>query len=111
MGFLMGGTPLRITRSMVADQGVIRPANLHDAEACTELNRLIMPYEIVTPAGFRHWWQSETEAAKLLALVTEFKGEVVGAGHARLNTWASEEGASSLSVMVHPDHRRRGIGR
>ena len=50
------------------------------------------------------------EAARLLMLLAVVDGQVVGAGRAGLNTWTSEVGAAHAMVVVHPEHRRRGIG-
>ena len=71
---------------------------------------MVMPYDVVTPAGYRHWWQTAPETAKLLMLVADLDGKVVGAGQGSLDTTTSEEGASSMWVMVHPSQRRHGIG-
>jgi GNAT superfamily N-acetyltransferase len=89
---------------------IVRPVTLDDAEAYAALRRVVSPYEVVTPVGVRHGWQTATEAAKLLVLVAELDGEVVGAGRAGFKTWTSEVGAASTLVLVHPGHRGRGIG-
>jgi GNAT superfamily N-acetyltransferase len=91
-------------------EATLRSATPDDATAVTELNRVVMPYEVVTPAGYRHSWQNAPEADRLLTLVADLDGKVVGAGQGHLHTTTSEQGASSMWVMVHPSHRRHGIG-
>jgi GNAT superfamily N-acetyltransferase len=90
---------------------LIRPATLDDAEAYAALRRLVTPYQVQTPAGFRHLWQHASPASRLLVLVAEDAGVVVGAGRAAFNTWTSTAGAAVAMAWVHPEHRRRGIGR
>ena len=47
--------------------------------------------------------------ARLLVLVAEVDGAIVACARAELQTWTTEVGAAALSLIVHPDHRRRGI--
>jgi GNAT superfamily N-acetyltransferase len=42
--------------------------------------------------------------------VATYDTAVVGWMSCRLNTWTSETGAANLTLFVHPDHRRQGIG-
>jgi GNAT superfamily N-acetyltransferase len=88
----------------------LRTATAEDADAYVGLRRVITPYQVTTAAATRHRWQSSPESARLLLLVAEDDGEVVGTGSAGLNVWTSEEGAAGAFVMVHPDHRGRGVG-
>jgi GNAT superfamily N-acetyltransferase len=89
---------------------VLRAVTMDDAEAYTELRRMVIPYRVVTPAGTRHIWRSASPAARLLTLVAVLDGEVVGLGRASLSTWTSARGAGTAAVMVHPEHRERGTG-
>jgi GNAT superfamily N-acetyltransferase len=88
----------------------LRTAAPEDADAFVGLRNIITPYQVTTTAATRHRWQTTPESARLMLLVAEDDGEVVGAGRAGLNFWTSEEGAAGAFVVVHPDHRWRGIG-
>ncbi|NUT33682.1 MAG: GNAT family N-acetyltransferase [Hamadaea sp.] len=89
----------------------LRPAESYaDAVAFTDLRTLVTPYQVYTPERIHHIWQVTPAHAYAQKLVAEVDGQIVAAGRASFNTWTSEEGVASLTVMVHPDHRRRGIG-
>jgi RimJ/RimL family protein N-acetyltransferase len=90
---------------------LLRPAaGPADAAAFSALRRVVTPYQVFSAARIEHSWQATPPDAHLLVLVAEVGGEIVGAARASMNVWTSEEGAASLFVMVHPDHRRQGIG-
>lgn len=97
------GRPLGMTSSL-------RTATLDDALAYDSVRRAVLPHHIATAASVRHHWETMPKGARQLVLLAEIDGEVVGAGRAHLNTWTSEEGAANALVMVHPDHRGRGVG-
>jgi GNAT superfamily N-acetyltransferase len=88
----------------------LRTATLDDALTYDMLRRAVFPYQVASAASVRHRWETMPEAARQLVLLAEAGGEVVGVGRASLNTWTSEEGAGGVFVMVHPDHRRKGVG-
>jgi GNAT superfamily N-acetyltransferase len=87
-----------------------REAQLDDAAAYCALYAIIHPYQVVTPAGIRHWWTSQSPGARRRTMVVESDGVIIAAGSASLDTWTSEVGTASLSVRVHPERRRAGIG-
>jgi len=87
-----------------------REAQLDDAAAYCALYAIVHPYQVVTPASIRHWWTSESPRAHRRTMVVESDGAVIAAGSASLDTWTSGDGTASLSVRVHPDYRRAGIG-
>ena len=87
-----------------------REAQLDDAAAYCALYAAIHPYQVVTPAGIRHGWTSESPAARRRTIVVESDGAVIAAGSANLDTWTSEVGTASVSVRVHPTYRHIGIG-
>jgi GNAT superfamily N-acetyltransferase len=89
---------------------IYREAQLDDAEAYCALYAIIQPYQVVTPAGVRHGWTAESPAARRRTMVVESDGGIIAAGSAGLDTWTSEAGTARLSVRVHPEHRRAGIG-
>jgi GNAT superfamily N-acetyltransferase len=88
----------------------LRTATLDDALAYDSVRRAVLPHHVATAESVRHRWETMPEAARLLVLLAEVDGEVIGAGRASLNPWTSEEGAASALVMVLPEHRGRGVG-
>jgi GNAT superfamily N-acetyltransferase len=89
---------------------VIRPAVGDDADGVTAVRRAVYEYKVMSPAATRHLITVSAPAERFLALVAESGGEVVALGTAALNIWTSEPGHSSVSIYVHPDHRKQGIG-
>ncbi|GAB2663862.1 GNAT family N-acetyltransferase [Kribbella swartbergensis] len=89
---------------------VIRPATGDDAEAVAALRRAVYSYKVMSPAATRHLITVSAPGERVLALVAESAGEVVAWGSAALNIWTSEPGQSNVSIYVHPDHRKQGIG-
>jgi GNAT superfamily N-acetyltransferase len=87
-----------------------RDARLDDAEAYGALCAIIFPYWVLTPAATRHWWTSAPPEARRRTLVVESDGAIVAVGLAGLDTWTSDTGTATISVRVHPEHRRAGIG-
>jgi GNAT superfamily N-acetyltransferase len=89
---------------------VIRSAAADDADAVTAVRRAVYSYKVMSAAATRHMIAVQAPGERFLALVAESAGEVVAWGSAGLNVWTSEAGQSQLSVYVHPDHRKQGIG-
>ncbi|MCP2327794.1 GNAT superfamily N-acetyltransferase [Hamadaea flava] len=90
---------------------LLRPANgAADAAAFNTLRRVVTPYQVFSAERILHFWAVTPERAYAKVLVAEVDGQIVAAGRAGFNTWTSEQGAASLFVMVHPDHRRQGLG-
>jgi len=87
-----------------------REAQLDDAAQYGALQATVHPYQVVTTASVSHWWTSEPPRARRLSLVAERDGAIVGTGSASLDTWTSEVGTAYLTLRVHPEHRRAGIG-
>jgi RimJ/RimL family protein N-acetyltransferase len=65
---------------------------------------------LLTPESLRHEWRTRPERARALDLVAEEGGRVVACGHAGLNTWTSDAGASWAFVTVADERRGEGIG-
>lgn len=84
----------------------IRPAVLDDAGPWAGVVRAASPFHVLDERSEAH--EMRTEPGDAHRLVTEVDGTVVGV--ARSRTYADEDHVS-LMVMVHPDHRRRGLGR
>ncbi|WP_238162958.1 GNAT family N-acetyltransferase [Kribbella capetownensis] len=89
---------------------VIRPAVGDDADAVAQVQRAVYSYKAMSPAVIRHMITAKAPGERFLALVGESGGELVAWGSAGLNVWTSSPGQSHVSIYVHPDHRRQGIG-
>ncbi|NUT21031.1 MAG: GNAT family N-acetyltransferase [Hamadaea sp.] len=90
---------------------LLRPAaGPADAAAFNALRRVVTPYQVFSAERILHVWEVTPERAYAKVLIAEVDGQVVGAGRASFNTWTTEQGAANFFIMVHPDHRRQGIG-
>jgi GNAT superfamily N-acetyltransferase len=94
----------------MATRAVVRQAVGGDAEAVAAVRRLVFPYKTMSAAATRHMITVHAPGERFLPLVAEVDGAVVGWGAAGLNIWTSEPGQSWLTIFVHPDHRKHGIG-
>jgi GNAT superfamily N-acetyltransferase len=88
----------------------IRVATADDAEAVSRLRRETYSYSVMSPAATRHMITVQSPGERFVGLVVEDGDDLVGWGAAGLNVWTSEPGWSGLSIFVHPQHRRQGIG-
>ncbi|MDX6249755.1 MAG: hypothetical protein QOF10_3115 [Kribbellaceae bacterium] len=88
----------------------IRPAVPDDAEAVAAVRRETFLYKVLSPAAARYMISVHAPGERFLGLVAEDDGKVVGWGSAGLNVWTSDQGQAGISVYVHPEHRRQGIG-
>ncbi|SDH81575.1 Acetyltransferase (GNAT) family protein [Actinokineospora alba] len=88
----------------------IRPAHSDDAEPAAALRRTVFPYQLMSAAEVRRKIAEPTPAQRGAIWVACSDGTVVGWAACGLNSWTSEEGVGFLTLHVHPDHRRAGIG-
>ena len=90
---------------------MISGASPGDAARVAELLRLSMPERVVTTAGVRYymdtarrpedrmeWWRAESG------------GELVGWASGGLDAFAPDRTTGHATVVVHPSHRRGGVG-
>jgi GNAT superfamily N-acetyltransferase len=89
---------------------VIRHAVADDADAVTAVRRAVYSYKVMGSAATRHMITVQTPGERFLPLVAEYDGQVVAWGSAGLNIWTSDPGQAHVSIYVHPEHRKRGIG-
>ncbi|MFC6155738.1 GNAT family N-acetyltransferase [Kribbella jiaozuonensis] len=89
---------------------VVRQAVGDDAEAVAAVRRVVYPYKAMSAAATRHIITVQSPGQRYLPLVAERDGEIIAWGSAGLTVWTSEPGESELTVFVHPDHRKQGIG-
>ena len=88
---------------------MIREYEDSDAEEGSALIAEHSPW-FSTAAGTRHRLASVPPRARRKIWVAEADGRIVGWGEAEFD-WATEvEDAGGVWVIVHPDHRRRGLG-
>lgn len=88
----------------------IRPAVGEDADAVAAVRRAVFSYKVMSPAATRYLITVHRPEERFLALVAESAGELVAWGSASLNLWTSQPGQSGISIYVHPEHRKQGIG-
>ncbi|MEV5965709.1 GNAT family N-acetyltransferase [Kribbella sp. NPDC051952] len=88
----------------------IRAAVGDDAEGVAAVRRAVYSYKSMSPASARHMITVSAPEERFLPLVAEVDDTVVAWGSAGLNVWTSEPGQSDLSIYVHPQHRKQGIG-
>jgi len=89
---------------------VIREASIDDAPAAAALVRLVTPEWVTSSAGVRHFITTTPPAARRRWWCAEEHDGIVGWISAGLVVDTSEPGVAWVSLAVHPDHRRRGIG-
>ena len=88
----------------------IRPLEDHDLPASVELMRQADDARLLTVEGVRHGRETRPERDRVLELVAEDDGRIVGGGIGGLNTMTSEPGRGWAFVTVAADRRREGIG-
>ncbi|GAA3128454.1 GNAT family N-acetyltransferase [Kribbella aluminosa] len=89
---------------------MVRQAVADDAEAVAAVRRVVYPYKAMSPAALRHMITVQSPGERFLPLVAERDGELVAWGSAGLNVWTSEPGQSEVTIYVHPEYRKQGIG-
>jgi GNAT superfamily N-acetyltransferase len=89
---------------------VLSPATIDDARDAATLKRTVFPESLNTPAGVAHGMGAAPPSAHPIHLKAVHHGQLVGWGSASLD-WLSARPTDGLAgVIVHPDHRGRGIG-
>ena len=88
----------------------IRATENGDAETVARLLLEADDTRVVSAEGIRHMRRNVPERARMVELVAEVDGAVVGSGAAGLDTSTSTEGAGWAFVTVDPACRGRGIG-
>jgi GNAT superfamily N-acetyltransferase len=89
---------------------VIRRATSADVPQVAALVREDNPVRVFSDRGWQHRWESTPERARMLELVADAGGEIVGHGGAGLNASTSVEGAGGLGLTVPESARGQGIG-
>jgi GNAT superfamily N-acetyltransferase len=89
---------------------VIRIAEDRDIDDVAALLGAADDTRLVSAESVRYWRKTRLERARIIDVVAELDGVIVGAGGGGLDTSTSAEGAGWAFVTVREDHRRRGIG-
>jgi GNAT superfamily N-acetyltransferase len=89
---------------------VIRPAVADDAEEVAALRRTVYSYKVMSAKATRHMITVHSPEERFLALVAEADGKLVAWASGGLNIWTSDSGWAGISIYVHPDYRKQGIG-
>jgi GNAT superfamily N-acetyltransferase len=89
---------------------VIRETKDADLEATVALVQAADDARVVSVASVRQRRKTRPERARMVDLVAELDGAVVGSGAGGLQIDTTTEGAAWAFLTVDRDHRRRGIG-
>ncbi|WP_225838307.1 GNAT family N-acetyltransferase [Streptomyces sp. NK08204] len=88
----------------------LRPDVTADTEGFAEVRRLALPYILSTSDSVRHLANRVHPDARLLPLVAEEDGEMIGTAQAYLAYDSPEPGLGCVNVFVRPDRTHRGAG-
>jgi GNAT superfamily N-acetyltransferase len=89
---------------------VISPATVEDALRGAALLREVVAERVVTPVAIRYHMEIATPDDRMRWWKAERDGELVGWAIGGLDAFAPVRTVSFVGVVVHPDHRRNGIG-
>jgi GNAT superfamily N-acetyltransferase len=89
---------------------VLRLAEDEDLDDVAALLQAADDARVLSPESLQQRHRTRLERARIVDLVAELDGAVVGSGAAGLDTGTSTEGAGWAFLTVRQDHRRRGIG-
>lgn len=89
---------------------MISVAGPDDAERAAAVIGLAYEERVITPAGVRHYITTARPEDRMAYWRAEDDGELVGWAFAGLDAWAPVRTAGFAGVVVHPQHRRRGLG-
>src|SRR5690606_12516062 len=90
----------------------IRPFDYSDQdyETAVELNNLVWPERYETAEEQKLWDQERPKEYLNERLLAEVDGRPVAEAGYGETFWSYEPGKYWLSITVHPDYQRRGIG-
>ncbi|MFF1822477.1 GNAT family N-acetyltransferase [Kribbella sp. NPDC058245] len=87
----------------------IRSGRLDDLDQLVVLNTAVRPYAVGAREGLSSGLAAVTDGTGV-AFAAELDGQLIGWSVVRPAPWLNSDDAYSLQVIVHPDHRRQGIG-
>ncbi|GIH09303.1 N-acetyltransferase [Rhizocola hellebori] len=89
---------------------LIREATIDDVPAFDRIRQAAFSWHVATVVAQRNWFTSSPPEARSLRLAAQVDGAVVGFAMGGLYVTTKEPGVGSVTCVVHPDFRRRGIG-
>lgn len=89
---------------------MISPASIDDAAGAAALLGEAFDDRIVTTVGMRYRWESARPEDRMQYWRAQRDGDLVGWAVAGLDAFAPVGTAGFAGIVVHPAHRRRGIG-
>lgn len=89
---------------------MIFPASVDDAQGAAALFRAAYEDRVTTAAGVRYRIETQLPEDRKANWKAERGGELVGWAFAGLDAFAAARDEAFAGVVVHPDHRRAGIG-
>ncbi len=88
----------------------VRPGSLEDAPAVSSVLNAVEEDRVLTVEGLTHFMRTVPERAQRALWACEVDGALVAWGAAGLTWESAQSGDAYASLVVHPDHRRQGIG-
>lgn len=88
----------------------VSPGSLEDVPRVAALYRACFDDRLSTVVGIRHRQASATPEDQLRFWRAEHDGELIGWAFGGLDAFASGTTTASASIVVHPAHRRAGVG-
>ncbi|MGZ8686891.1 MAG: GNAT family N-acetyltransferase [Gaiellaceae bacterium] len=89
---------------------MVSPASVEDADRAAALLRAADDDHVTTVAGLRYRMEAARPEDCRATWKAEKDGELVGWAFAGLDAFAAERDRAFAGIVVHPDHRRAGIG-
>ena len=94
----------------MAGGAVIRELREEDAAAVAQLELMVNPHQIATPASIWHRASRRIEREERREWVVEVDGEIAGSGYAGFEWAVPTRGKGRFWLCVHPDRRGQGLG-
>jgi GNAT superfamily N-acetyltransferase len=94
----------------MARRAVIRELREEDAAAVAELELVVNPHQIATPASVWHRASRQIEREERLEWVVEVDGEIAGSGYAGFEWAVPTPGKGRFWLCINPDRRGQGLG-
>ncbi|TDU87775.1 L-amino acid N-acyltransferase YncA [Kribbella voronezhensis] len=88
----------------------VRPGTPADAEGLLALRSEVLPYRVLRLTDLRTSLEDGAADKHHGSFAVEAGDRLVGWASATLSTWSPEPGEYHVVLLVHPDHRRQGIG-
>ncbi|GAA1658219.1 GNAT family N-acetyltransferase [Catellatospora bangladeshensis] len=94
----------------MTSEPVIREATIADVPGMARIRYAAFPWFTASVAQQEVWWRTSRPEGRTLRLVALHDGLPVGWASGGFNVSTTEEGAGHVELVVHPEHRGRGLG-